>query len=66
VTVRGGKGNKFRQVRLNVDGRKAIQAYLGDDWPTVATATARRDYANSFPMMFGIWCLCHSVPIGWA
>jgi len=28
VTVRGGKGNKFRQAPLNVDARKAIQAYL--------------------------------------
>ena len=28
MTVRGGKGNKFRQVPLNVDARKAIQAYL--------------------------------------
>ena len=32
VTVRGGKGNKFRQVPLNVHARKAIQAYLGE-WP---------------------------------
>jgi len=30
VTVRGGKGSKFRTVPLNVDARKAIQAYLGE------------------------------------
>ena len=28
VTVRGGKGEKFRRVPLNVDARKAIQDYL--------------------------------------
>ena len=28
VTVRGGKGGKFRTVPLNVDARKTIQAYL--------------------------------------
>ncbi len=28
VTVRGGKGEKFRTVPLNVDTRKAVQAYL--------------------------------------
>ena len=28
VMVRGGEGNKFRQVPLNADARKAIQAYL--------------------------------------
>jgi len=28
VTVRGGKGNKFRTVPLNVDARKALRAYL--------------------------------------
>ena len=28
VTVRGGKGNKLRKVPLNVDARKALQAYL--------------------------------------
>ena len=28
VTVRGGKGEKFRNVPLNVDARKAIQDYL--------------------------------------
>lgn len=27
VTVRGGKGNKFRSVPLNADVRKAIQVY---------------------------------------
>lgn len=30
VTPRGGKGNKFRTVPLNVDVRKALQAYLGE------------------------------------
>jgi site-specific recombinase XerD len=28
VRVRGGKGEKFRSVPLNVDARKAVQAYL--------------------------------------
>jgi site-specific recombinase XerD len=28
VTVRGGKGEKFRSVPLNVDARKALQEYL--------------------------------------
>ncbi len=28
VTVRGGKGNVFRTVPLNLDARKALQAYL--------------------------------------
>ena len=28
LTVRGGKGEKFRRVPLNVDARKTIQAYL--------------------------------------
>ena len=32
VTVRGGKGEKFRSVPLNVDARTAIQAYL-EEWP---------------------------------
>jgi site-specific recombinase XerD len=31
VTVRGGKGSKFRRVPLNVDTRKAIQAYLSEN-----------------------------------
>jgi integrase/recombinase XerC len=29
LTVRGGKGGKYRQVPLNMDARKAIEAYLG-------------------------------------
>lgn len=31
VTVRGGKGEKFRSVPLNIDTRKAIQAYLSEN-----------------------------------
>ena len=30
LTVHGGKGGKFRQVPLNADARKALQAYLGE------------------------------------
>jgi integrase/recombinase XerC len=30
VTVRGGKGEKFRKVPLNVDARRAIQDYLDE------------------------------------
>ncbi|MEA3376813.1 MAG: tyrosine-type recombinase/integrase, partial [Chloroflexota bacterium] len=33
VTVRGGKGEKFRRVPLNIDTRKAIQAYLSENPP---------------------------------
>jgi site-specific recombinase XerD len=33
VTVRGGKGEKFRTVPLNVDTRKAIQDYLSERAP---------------------------------
>jgi site-specific recombinase XerD len=33
VTVRGGKGGKFRRVPLNIDTRKAIQAYLSENPP---------------------------------
>jgi len=29
LTVRGGKGGKYRQVPLNMDARKALEAYLG-------------------------------------
>jgi integrase/recombinase XerC len=29
LTVRGGKGGKYRQVPLNADARKALDAYLG-------------------------------------
>ena len=29
LTVRGGKGGKYRQVPLNMDARRALEAYLG-------------------------------------
>jgi len=35
VMVRGGKGEKFRSVPLNVDARKAIRDYLEEERPEV-------------------------------
>ena len=43
VTVRGGKGGKFRTVPLNADARKAVQTYLEE----------RLDVENGQPLFLG-------------
>lgn len=38
VIVRSGKGRKYREIPLNLDARRALQAYLEEERPDVADA----------------------------